>query len=171
MTSADLTVWGLGLPGLVLRGNARWGTDLSGDDLWPGSRPAAQLLEAYAEYASSALTGRLGRQHVTGRLGWTGIDGAAATLRSSRTGVDVTGYAGWGLARGLDVPITSPSLNPLDDFQLTRRHVTAGAALGWRSRAADLRAEYRREVDPSVDYFISERAALTAVIRPAPRVS
>lgn len=171
VSSADLTLWGLGVPGLVLRGNARWGTDLSGDDFWPGTEPAVQLLEAYAEYATPAVTGRIGRQHVTGRLGWTGIDGAAVTVRSPRFGLDVTGYAGWGLARGLDVPINSPSLNPLDDFQLTRRQVTAGAALGWRSRVADLRAEYRREVDPSVDYFISERAAVTAVVRPAAHLS
>ena len=80
-------------------------------------------------------------------------------------------YGGWGLARSLDVPITSPSLNPLDEFQLPERHLTAGATLGWRSRQADLRAEYRREVDPSVDLFISERTAFTAVLRPAEHVS
>jgi hypothetical protein len=80
-------------------------------------------------------------------------------------------YGGWGLARSFDVPITSPSLNPLDDFQLPERHLTAGASLGWRGREADLRAEYRREVDPSVDHFISERTALSAVLRPAERVS
>ena len=43
--------------------------------------------------------------------------------------------------------------------------------LGLRSRWADLRAEYRREVDPSVDFFISERAAVTAVLRPAGRLT
>ena len=168
---ADVTVWGLGVPGLSVRGNARWGTDLSANDLWPGTSPAVQLLEGYAEYTKAELTGRLGRQHVTGRLGWTGIDGAALTLRSARRGLEVTGYGGWGLARAIDVPITSPSLNPLEDYQLPQRHVTAGAALGWRHRSADLRAEYRREVDPSADAFISERAALTAVVRPVERVT
>ncbi len=171
VSMADMTVWGLGVPGLSVRGNARWGTDLSRDDLWPGTQPAVQLLEAYAEYATASLTGRLGRQHVTGRLGWTGIDGASVTLRPGGTKLDLTGYGGWGLARGVDVPITSPSLDPLEDFQLSRRHVTAGAAIGWRADAADLRAEYRREVDPSSDQFVSERAAMTAVVRPARRVS
>jgi hypothetical protein len=104
-------------------------------------------------------------------LGWTGMDGAALTARPGRTGLELTGYAGWGLARGLDVPTTSPALNPLDDFQLPQRGVTAGAAIGWRGRAADLRAEYRREVDPSADQFVSERAAVTAVLRPLARVS
>ena len=167
---ADVTVWGVGVPGLSVRGNARWGTDLSADNVWPGTTPAVQLLEGYAEYATGRLTGRLGRQHVTGRLGWTGIDGAALTVRSARHGLEVTGYGGWGLARAIDVPITSPSLDPLDDFQLPQRHVTAGAAIGWRHRVADLRAEYRREVDRSADAFISERAALTAVVRPLNRV-
>jgi hypothetical protein len=69
------------------------------------------------------------------------------------------------------VPITSPSLNPLDEYQIPERHITVGAALGWRSRWADLRAEYQREVDRSVNFFISERAALTAVLRPAEHLS
>jgi hypothetical protein len=168
---ADLTVWGLGVPGLSIRGNARWGTDLSGDDLWPGTRPPVQVLEGYAEYARGELTGRLGRQHVTGRLGWTGIDGAALTLRSDRHGLELTGYGGWGLARGVDLPVTSPSLNPLEDYQLPQRQVTVGAALGWNRRAADLRAEYRREIDPSADTYVSERAALTAVLRLVSRVT
>ncbi|HEU5169262.1 MAG TPA: hypothetical protein VFU46_01920 [Gemmatimonadales bacterium] len=166
VSSADLTVWGLGVRGLSVRGNARWGVDLGSDDLWPGTQPALQLLEGYAEYSTPRVTGRLGRQHVYGRFGWTGVDGAALTVRSPRLGLELTGYGGWGLARSLDVPMTSPSLNPLDDFQLPERHVTVGAALGWRSRWADIRAEYRREVDPSVDFFISERTALTAVLRP-----
>jgi hypothetical protein len=167
VSSADLTVWGLGVSGLSIRANARWGVDLGADDLWPGTRPALQLLEGYAEYATPRLTGRLGRQHVTSRFGWTGFDGASLALRAPRQGLELTGYGGWGLARSVDVPITSPSLNPLDDYQLPERHLTAGAALGWRSRRADIRAEYRREVDPSVHFFISERTALTAVLRPA----
>jgi hypothetical protein len=171
VSTADLTVWGLGVSGLSVRANARWGVDLGADDLWPGTQPAVQLLEGYAEYTTQRLTGRLGRQHVTGRFGWTGFDGAALTLRSPRLGLELAGYGGWGLARSLDVPITSPSLNPLDDFQLPDRHLTAGAALGWRTRRADVRAEYRREVDPSVDLFISERAALTAVFRAADHLS
>jgi hypothetical protein len=167
VSSADLTVWGLGVSGLSVRANARWGVDLGADDVWPGTQPAVQLLEGYAEYATPRLTGRLGRQHVTGRFGWTGFDGASLAFRLPRQGLELTGYGGWGLARSLDLPITSPSLNPLDDFQLPERHLTAGAALGWRTRRADLRVDYRREVDPSVDHFISERTALTGVLRPA----
>lgn len=171
VSTADLTVWGLGVRGLSVRGNARWGVDLDEGDLWPGTQPALQLLEGYAEYAIPRITGRLGRQHIPGRLGWTGIDGAALTIRLPGMGLELTGYGGWGLARGLDVPINSPALNPLNEFQLSDRHLTAGAKLGLRSRSLDLQAEYRREVDPSPDFFISERTALTAVLRPADRVT
>jgi hypothetical protein len=171
VSSADLTAWGLGITGLSVRGNARWGVDLERDDLWPGTQPALQLLEGYAEYSTASITGRLGRQHATGRFGWTGFDGAALTARLPRQGLELAVYGGWGLARSLDVPITSPSLNPLDEFQLPERHLTAGATLGWRSRQVDLRAEYLREVDPSVHFFISERTALTAVLRPAERLT
>jgi hypothetical protein len=167
VSSADLTVWGLGIRGLSIRGNARWGVDLGTDNLWPGTQPAFQLLEGYAEYATPGITGRLGRQHITGRFGWTGVDGASLTLRIPGAGLELTGYGGWGLARSIDVPINSPSLNPLDEFQVPERHITAGAALAWRSRWADIQAEYQREVDRSVNFFISERAALTAVLRPA----
>lgn len=170
VSSADLTVWGLGIRGLSVRGNARWGVDLDEGDLWPGTQPALQLLEGYAEYSIPSITGRLGRQHIPGRLGWTGIDGALLALRLPKQGLELTGYGGWGLARGIDIPINSPALNPLDDFQLSDRHLTAGAMLGLRSRPVDLRAEYRREVDPSVDFFVSERAAVTAVLRPVEHV-
>ena len=171
VTSADLTVWGLGIAGLSLRANARWGVDLNGDEFWPGTRPAVQLVEGYAEYASEMVTGRVGRQHVTGRLGWSGFDGADVIVRAPRKGLEASAYVGWGLARAANVPINSPSLNPLDDYQLSRRAVVAGGELGWRSRYVDARLEYRREVDPSVDYFIAERTALTAVFRPLPRLS
>jgi len=171
VSTADLAVWGLGIPGLSLRGKARWGTDFGSGDFWPGTQPAVQLLEGYAEYSSPSLTGRLGRQHVTGRFGWTGFDGASLTGRLPRQGLELTAYGGWGLARSLDVPITSPSLDPLNEFQVPERQLTAGAIAGWRSRRADLQAEYRREVDPSVDLFVSERAAFTAVLRPADRVT
>jgi hypothetical protein len=166
LSSADVTVWGLGVPGLSVRGNARWGVDLGRDDFWPGTRPEVQLVEGYAEYATELLTGRLGRQQVTGRLGWHGFDGADLTLRSPRLGLEASGYVGWGLARAANVPINSPSLNPLDEYQLVRRSVVAGGEVGWRSRYVDARAEYRREVDPAADLFIAERTALTAVLRP-----
>jgi hypothetical protein len=169
VTSGDLTAWGFGLPGLSVRANARWTTDLTGDDHFPGTQPSVELLEAYAEYAGASLTGRLGRQHDAGRLGWIGFDGAALTARPLNGRLELTGYGGWGLARAADVPIASPSLNPLGEFQLPERQVTAGARAAWRGTRVELQAEYRREVDRSSDQFVSERAALAAVLRPVER--
>jgi hypothetical protein len=171
VTSGDLTAWGFGVPGLSVRANARWTTDLTGDDHFPGTQPSVELLEANAEYATSALTGRLGRQHDTGRLGWIGFDGAALTARPLNGRLELTGYGGWGLSRAADVPITSPSLNPLGEFQLPERQVTAGARAAWRGARAELQAEYRREVDRSSDQFVAERAAISGVLRPVERLT
>ena len=91
VSSADLTIWGLGVSGLSIRGNARWGVDLGTDNLWPGTQPALQLLEGYVEYATPAITARVGRQHIAGRFGWTGVDGGALTLRIPRAGLELTG--------------------------------------------------------------------------------
>jgi hypothetical protein len=170
VTSADVTIWGLGVRGLSIRGNTRWGVDLGSDDFWPGTRPEVQLVEGYAEYATEVVTGRLGRQQVTGRLGWHGFDGADVTLRWPRLGLEGSAYGGWGLARGTNVPTHSPALNPLNEFQLSERAIVAGGEVGWRSRNVDLRAEYRREVDPAADLFIAERTALTALFYPAAHV-
>jgi hypothetical protein len=64
------------------------------------------------------------------------------------------------------LPVTSPALNPLDDYQPRRRQLVAGASASWRAAAADVRAEYLREVDPRSDYFVSERVGLQGVLRP-----
>jgi hypothetical protein len=70
------------------------------------------------------------------------------------------------LSRGVALPVTSPALNPLDDFQPRRRQLVAGASASWRAAAADMRVDYLREVDPRSDYFVSERAAVQGVLRP-----
>lgn len=169
-SNADLTLWGFGVTGLTLRAAGRVVTDLASGAVWPGTEPTVVLSEAYFEYVRSALTARAGRQFVAGRLGYQGFDGGAATVRLGKAGLDLTGYGGWGLARAVAIPVTSPVLNPLDDFQPRNRQLVAGAEVAWRHRWADLRAEYRREVDPDVDYFVSERAAASAEIRPLPRI-
>jgi hypothetical protein len=164
--AADATVWGLGLPGVSVHAAGRLGVDLGTADVWPGTQPAVQLLQGYAEYAVPRVTARLGRQVVASRLGTSGFDGAGVVLRDSRRRIELQGYAGWGLERGVALPVTSPALNPLDDFQPERRQLVAGAGAGWRSTLADLRLDYQREVDPRSDYFVSERVALGGTLRP-----
>jgi hypothetical protein len=169
-TAADLTVWGLGRPGLSVHVTGRLGLDLGASDVWPGTDPAVQLLQGYAEYAASDATARLGRQVVASRLGTSGFDGAGLRWRDLRRGLDIDGYLGRGLARGAALPVTSAALNPLDDFQPRRRQIVAGAGAGWRSEAIDVRADYQREVDPRSHYFVSERIGVDAVVRPLPTV-
>lgn len=169
--SADLTLWGLGIPGLSVRVSSRTLTDFTGDRLWPGTSPAMRLVEGYAEYLRGNLTVRAGRMIEQSRLGSAGtggLDGARATLRLNRWGAEVGAYGGWGLARGTLLPVTSPAVNPLAEYQPGNRQVVAGLLAGVRLGPLDAQAEYRREVDPETDYFVSERAALSAQARPFP---
>jgi hypothetical protein len=169
--STDLTLWGLGIAGLRLRVHARTMTDLTGDRVWPGTSPSFRLVEGYAEYAREGLTARLGRLLEQSRLGSTGaggLDGVHATYRWTAPGLELGGYAGWGLARGTVLSVTSPAVNPLAEFQPGRRQVAAGLLAGVHRRSLDLEAEYRREVDTFTDYFVSERFAVSLQARPVP---
>lgn len=169
VTQADLTLWGFGLPGLRARLNVRHATDLAEAAAWPGTEPDLQLVEGYLEYQRGTLTTQAGRQFLPSRLGAYGLDGARVAWQAGS--VDVVGYGGWGLARGALLPVTSPALNPLDDFQPRDRQLVAGLEVGVRHRVGDARIEYRREVDPAVDYFVSERAAVSLALRPVARVA
>jgi len=166
VTTADLTAWGFGVPGLSLHANARLGLDLGDSDVWPGTNPATQLHEAYAEYATDRFTGRLGRQTERGRLGYTGFDGGRATWRLPAAGLSASAYGGLGLSRGSALPVTSAALNPLDDFQPRERQLVVGAGVEWQADLVEARAEYQREVDRDTRNFVSERAALSATFRP-----
>jgi hypothetical protein len=167
VTSADLTLWALGINGLSVRVNGRAGVDLGESDVWPGTDPAAQLLEAYAEYAVRGVSARLGRQLVTNRLGVVGVDGGRAVVRFPQVGVEAEGYLGWGMARATALPVSSSALNPLDDFQPRVRQIVAGTALGWTSRYGNVRLDYQREVERESRQFGSERAALSGELRPS----
>ena len=171
VTTASITAWGFGIRGVSTHVTARAGADLGNAGIWPGTRPALQLLDGYVEYAAPRWTARAGRQLQLSRLGASGFDGASVTGRISDRGLEGTVYAGWGLGRGTALPVTSPALNPLDDFQPRRRQLVAGFDAGWTGQAASLRLNYRREVDPRSDYFVSERLAFSAAARPAAGLS
>jgi hypothetical protein len=125
-----------------------------------------QLLEGYAEYAVPRVTARLGRQVIPSRLGMTGFDGAGVTVRDAPHGIELQGYGGWGLARGAALPVTSPVLDPLDDFQPLERQLIVGVGGGWTSARVDTRVEYQREVDPHFNKFVSERVGFDGALRP-----
>ena len=131
-----------------------------------------QLIEAYAEYAQPVFTVRGGRQLLANRLGTPGFDGGAVTIRPGR----LRTRGRWstpasGLARATAIPVTSPVLNPLDDFQPSSRQILAGAAVGYSRAEIDVRADYQREVDRDTRNFVSERAALSLDLRPLPHWS
>lgn len=171
VTQADVAVWGFGVAGLSARANARVATDLGDATTWPGTEPELQVIEGYLEYARDWLTARAGRQFLTGRLGAYGLDGGRAVARHRDLGLEAAVYGGWGLARGAVLPVTDPALNPLNDFQPRDRQIVFGTELGWTAAIVEARAEYRREVDPAVDYFVSERASASVAVRPVPRLT
>jgi opacity protein-like surface antigen len=150
---------------LRLRLNGRAGLDLGETDLWPGTDPPVQLLEAYAEYTARNWSGRLGRQLLVDRLGIVGIDGARGIVRYPALGLEAEGYVGLGLARATALSVSSSALDPLDDFQPRSRQLVAGGALGWAGRQANLRLDYQREVERESRQFGSERAALSGELR------
>jgi len=159
--SASLVLWGLGVAGLSVHTTARLITDLGDGTVWPGTEPAGQLLEGYAQYERDWLTVRAGRLLRASRLEALGFDGASARARVPRYDLEATGYAGWGLGLAAAVPFSSPALNPLDEWRPRDRQLVAGGELLWSPGPGEARVEYRREVDPQTDYFVSERAAVS----------
>jgi hypothetical protein len=170
-STADLTAWGFGVPALSFHATARLATTVGESAPWPVTEPLAQVLEGYTQYARDFVTIGVGRQTTISRLGFTGFDGGRVALHDARHRFELTGYGGWGLWRGSALPVTSATLNPLGEFRPPERTLVAGVGAGWTTSRFDIRLTYQREVDPSVDYFVSERAGVDAVLRPLRGVS
>jgi hypothetical protein len=171
VSTADVSVWNLGLPGLRLYGRARVGTDLANPDTWPGTRPALQLVEGFAEYAASAWSVQAGRLYQASRFGYTGFDGGRAQARVLGGALSASAYGGWGLAWGTPLPITSAAVNPLDEFRPGSRQIVLGGDLGWAVGPARGRALYEREVDPGPEHLVAERLGGDLEVRLHPNVS
>jgi hypothetical protein len=160
-TSASLVMWGFGVEGLALHATGRIVGDLGRDKVWPGTVPSAQLIEGYLEYQRSVFVARAGRQLVVSRLEPVGFDGGWLRIRWDKASLDFTGYGGWGLGQSAAVSAASPALNPLDEWRPVNRQLVAGAEAALRLSDFDVRAEYRREIDPQDHYFVSERTAFS----------
>lgn len=165
-SSASLVLWGIGVQGLTIHASGRAVTDAGKDEVWPAVEPWAQLIEAYADYSRSRFTARAGRQFLTSRLEPIGFDGGWLRVRTPARGLDVTAYGGWGLGQAAVVPVSSPALSPLDEYRPRVRQLVAGGEVAWSDGPLDARAEYRREVDPEDDHFVSERAAASFTLQP-----
>lgn len=166
--TATLSAWGFGVEGLALHATGRLVRDAGPDRSWPGTEPAAQLIEGYLEYRRPALAVRAGRQLVASRLEPVGFDGVTVRARWDRTNLEVAAYGGWGLAQAAAIPVLDPALNPLDEWRPDDRQQVAGVEATWTAPYADLRAEYRRELDPFDGSYVSERAALSLSARRGP---
>ncbi len=164
-TAASVVLWGLGVEGLSFHASGRVMADAGPDHVVPGTVPAGQFLEGYLELRRSILLLRAGRQLVSSRLEPIGFDGGEMRVRWEKASIDVTAYGGWGLGQAAVLPVTSPALNPLDEWRPRDRQLVAGAEAAWAREGVDARAEYRREIDPRDSYFVSERAALSVGAR------
>jgi hypothetical protein len=160
-TSANVVLWGLGVEGLTIHATGRLLADFGRDEVWPGTEPAVQLLEGYLAYERAFVRARAGRQLIATRLEPMGFDGGWVRVRWDDASLELTGYGGWGLGQASALPVTSAALNPLDEWRPRDRQLVAGAEAAWLYRELDVRAEYRREIDPEDDYFVSERTALS----------
>jgi hypothetical protein len=160
-TSASFIAWGFGIPGLTVRATGRLVADVGPDDVWPGTDPAGQFLEGYVEYQRPTFMARAGRLMLASRLESYGFDGAWLKYRWEGASLEFTGYGGWGLGRAAALPVTSPALNPLDEWRPQERQVVAGLEAAWLYRDVEVRGEYRRELDQRDWSFVSERAALS----------
>lgn len=153
--TADFAVWNFGLKGLRFEGSGRLLTDFqtgaalnqtSLDSLpaWPGSKPAAQLLEAYLAYDGSFYGFRGGRLTNMSRFGYLGYDGAQLMFKEPKGRAHVTGRFGWALAQGALVPWTDASVRPLREFRPDSREKVFGVDVGWNLPWIQGRGLYER---------------------------
>ncbi|KPJ96185.1 MAG: hypothetical protein AMS18_01400 [Gemmatimonas sp. SG8_17] len=171
VATVDANAWGFGVSGLRLNTKVRFGTDLSKANIWPGADPEVQLLEGYLEYTKRSLVAQAGRTHVATRFGWTGFDGLKAEVMPLGRKLRVLGYGGWGLARGVALPVTSSALNPLDEYQPRDRQLIVGAGLGLSLSRVFGQAIWQREIDPESENLVSDRVAFDLDLTPASNIT
>jgi hypothetical protein len=156
VATADFALWNFGVPGLRLEGSARMAYD--GKDgptvststqepmgAWPGTKPLAQLIEAYLAYDGPWYGLRGGRLTSVSRFGYTGFDGAQVRIAEPGRRVGLTGRFGWALGRGALVPWTDASLNPLNEYRPRTRDRVWGLDLDWNLPWVSGRVLYERE--------------------------
>ena len=100
-TTATATMWGLGVTGLSAHGSVRLLADFTGNQFWPGTKPAVQLIELYADYRRNWFGARAGREKQntyevrmfvtdlkTGEVVWEGFsDPVAKKFKKGRMGL------------------------------------------------------------------------------------
>lgn len=158
----EVSLWGLGVPGLraysLMRGRAALGSGL----VWPRSDDHYDLLVAFLEYERARYRLRAGRQHRASGLGWYAFDGLTATLRPLPS-VRAEVYGGRGFARGFLEPVGSDALRALDPLRPEQGTVLMGASV-WAApfAATAITGVYQREILSDRSGLVSERMSLDA---------
>ena len=156
VATADFALWNFGVKGLRLAGSGRIAFDgKDGPTLsastqepmgaWPGTKPLAQLIEAYLAYDGPWYALRGGRLTSVSRFGYTGFDGAHVRVAEPKQRVGISGRFGWALARGALVPWTDASLDPLDEYRPGKRDLLWGLDFDWNLPWLAGRVLYERE--------------------------
>jgi hypothetical protein len=155
----DVTAWGFG-QGISAHAQLRARSAVGdGRDLWPQARQTFDVLSAYGEVERPRFRARLGRQWATSGLGVFNYDGASLVLRGPR-GISGETYVGGSLVEGLNRPLTTDILSPVEDLPPTDDAFLLGAAIQLKSGGlGGARVQYQREVRRDREGLYSERVA------------
>jgi hypothetical protein len=158
----EATAWGFGT-GLSAHAFVR-AREALGDNPseWPRADDRFDVLTAYLEADLDRWRARAGRQFENSALGFRNFDGVSATVRANPA-INAQAYAGWGLAQGLNEPITSQEIGRFDDLPPDSRAFVVGGSLRYRqSVRTSASVEYRRDIRTDRASLYAERVALTA---------
>ncbi|MDH4043780.1 MAG: hypothetical protein OEY20_04705 [Gemmatimonadota bacterium] len=177
--TVDFALWNFGVRGLRFEGSGRLAVDgkagpttsLSTQEsmgAWPGTKPPAQLIEAYLAYDGPWYALRGGRVANVSRFGYTAFDGAQVRFHEPKERIGVSARYGWALARGALVPWTDASLDPLDEYRPSTRDMLLGFDLDWNLPWLTGRVLYEREwaSENSVTTVASELLGGDVALRP-----
>lgn len=166
----SLTAWGFGIQGLSFTGLVRGRARAGGDVVWPRSGDEFDAILGYAQLVRGRLQARLGRQEIRSGLGFPAFDGVSATVRAAG-GLDLEGYAGRSLARGLREP-ANEALRGLESFLVDKSAYLVGGSARARYFGTSLTGRYQREILSDRSGLLSERASLDVeVTAPAGRMA
>jgi hypothetical protein len=162
----QFAAWGLGT-GVSVHAQLRLRQTFgSSPELYPRAVDKFDALAAYVEIDRTRFRGRLGRQWMTSsELGMNNFDGASLLVRPSRTAA-LELYGGWGLAAGLNEPLTSKEIAAVEDLPPDDRGLVFGGVAQLRPRpGAALSVQYQREIRTDRAALLSERVAADAALQ------
>ena len=135
------------------------------EGIWPRADDTFDLVLAFAEWNRRKVRVRAGRQWKVSGLGYYNYDGASVLVRPVR-GLQIEGYGGWSLARGLNEPRTSDALAAIESFAPSKRALIFGFGATYRPSARGaVTGLYQRELRTDRKGLYSERIALDGLFR------